>query len=57
MNFQTMDMEAFHEATAAYRVLRISRQSPRTGTDGPASLAWLWPLIFIFLLLRGRRRK
>ncbi len=54
---QRMDEERFRAASASYHLLRISRQSPRTGADGPGSLAWLWPLIFIFLLLRGRRRK
>ena len=52
-----MDEEQFAQAAEEYRLVRISRQSPRTGADGPGSLAWLWPLITCVLLLRRRRRK
>lgn len=39
------------------RMARITRQSPRTGTDGPGGLAWLWPLFVVFLLgIRPKRR-
>jgi len=39
-------------------VLRIKRQSPCTGAEGPGSLAWLWPfLLLVFTIRRGRKRK
>ncbi len=53
----TADEESFNAATASFRLLRISRQSPRTGADGPASLAWLWPVAFLLLLLGRKQRK
>ncbi len=49
--------EEFDKVTADYRLLRIKRQSPRTGANGPGSLAWLWPLITLALLLKRRKRK
>ena len=52
-----MDEEQFAAVTADYRLMRISRQSPRTGEDGPGSLAWLWPIITVVLLCRRRRKK
>jgi hypothetical protein len=57
VNLQTVDEDRFREITAGYHLLRINRQSPRTGADGPGSLAWIWPLVFLLLLLKGRRRK
>ena len=54
---KTMGEEEFKEATSDYRLLRITRQSARTGADGPGSLAWLWPLIAVVLLFKRRRRK
>ncbi len=51
-----VEEEKLREATADLRLLRVSRQSPRTGADGPGSLAWLWPLLFMLCLLRRRRR-
>jgi len=53
---KTMDEEQFDQLTADYRLLRIQRQSPRTGADGPGSLAWLWPIILGIVLLRKRRK-
>lgn len=47
----------FRQATAGYRLLRVSRQSARTGSDGPGSLAWLWPLALLVVCLRGKHRK
>jgi hypothetical protein len=39
-------------------VLRIKRQSPCTGAEGPGSLAWLWPfLLLVFTIRLGRKRK
>lgn len=39
-------------------LLRIKRQSPCTGAEGPSSLAWLWPfLFFVFLFRPGKKRK
>jgi deazaflavin-dependent oxidoreductase (nitroreductase family) len=54
---KTMGEEEFKEATSDYRLLRIKRQSARTGADGPGSLAWLWPVITLVLLFKRRRRK
>jgi hypothetical protein len=53
----TAEEDVFDEVTASYRLLRISRQSPRTGADGPGSLAWLWPLAFLLLLFGRKNRK
>jgi hypothetical protein len=40
-----------------YPMGRITRQSPRTGMNGPGGLAWLWPLIVVLLLgVRPKRR-
>jgi deazaflavin-dependent oxidoreductase (nitroreductase family) len=49
--------EELEEVTADYRLLRIRRQSPRTGADGPGSLAWIWPLITLALLFRRRKKR
>jgi hypothetical protein len=38
-------------------LLRIKRQSPCTGAEGPGSLAWLWPFFFFLFLFRPRRRR
>lgn len=57
MNPQSAEEEHFRQATAGYRLLRVSRQSARTGSDGPGSLAWLWPLALLAVCLRGRRRR
>ena len=54
---KTANEGQFEEATAEYRLLRIKRQSPRTGANGPGSLAWLWPLITLLLLFRRRRKR
>jgi deazaflavin-dependent oxidoreductase (nitroreductase family) len=52
-----IDEETFVEMTADYRLLRIQRQSPRTGDNGPGSLAWLWPILTFLLLCRRRRKR
>lgn len=57
INPQTIGDEEFKEMTGDYRLLRISRQSPRTGSDGPGSLAWLWPFVVLVLLFRRGRKK
>ncbi|WP_299030117.1 nitroreductase family deazaflavin-dependent oxidoreductase [uncultured Thermanaerothrix sp.] len=41
--------------TAPYRVIRLRRVAPRTGTHGPGDLAWVWPLITLWVWLRARR--
>lgn len=44
--------------TKEYILLRIDRQSPRTGSDGPGGLAWIWPFILFFTLFaKPKRRK
>ena len=57
ISVRKMDGDAFNEVTDNFPLLRIRRQSPRTGSDGPGSLAWLWPLITLALVLRSKRRK
>jgi len=57
INTKAMDEEQFMEAAEKYQLLRIRRHSPCTGTDGPGSLAWLWPLITLILLMRSKRKK
>jgi deazaflavin-dependent oxidoreductase (nitroreductase family) len=56
-----MSDEAFTEATAEYRLLRIRRSAPRTGPEGPGDLAWIWPLATLLLLplvfLRPKKRR
>ena len=38
-------------------LLRIKRQSPCTGAEGPGSLAWLWPFLLFVLMLRPRHKR
>ena len=38
-------------------LLRIKRQSPCTGAEGPGSLSWLWPFLFFIFMLRPRRKR
>lgn len=53
-----MDDQNFELAVEDYVLIRVNRQSPRTGVDGPGGLAWLWPFILMFLLgLRPRKRR
>jgi len=41
-----------------YKLMRIRREAPRTGLDGPGRLAWVWPLAtFLLLPLALRRRR
>jgi len=40
-----------------FPLLRIKRQSPCTGAEGPGSLAWLWPFMFFVFLFRPRRKR
>lgn len=37
-------------------LVRIQRQSPQTGRDGPGGLAWVWPFIVTILLLKKKKR-
>ncbi len=52
--------DALQAVTADYRLLRIRRNTARTGRGGPADLAWLWPLatltLLLFVLLPKQRR-
>lgn len=57
IDLQSEDNE-FELAVENYQIIRIMRQSPRTGVNGPGGLAWLWPFILMFLLgLRPRKRR
>ena len=47
------------QKTRDYRLLRLERSTPRTGSGGPGDLAWIWPwatLLFLIVRLRRRRR-
>lgn len=48
------------EFCRGYKLLRIRRQSARTGPEGPGDLSWVWVVATFLLLplaLRPRRRK
>jgi hypothetical protein len=53
---KTLNEEKFNQAAMNYKLVRIRRQSPRTGADGPGSLAWVWPIMLIVFLFRRQRR-
>lgn len=57
---KTMDDETLLEATRSYKVVRIHRETPRTGPGGPGELAWVWQVATFVLLpmviFRRRRR-
>jgi MYXO-CTERM domain-containing protein len=52
----SQEVDDIENAIMELPVLRIKRQSPCTGAEGPGSMAWLWPLFFILLFFRRRRR-
>jgi deazaflavin-dependent oxidoreductase (nitroreductase family) len=57
---RTMSDTALKQATAAYKLVRIRRTAPRTGSGGPADLAWLWIIataVLALLAWRNRRQK
>ncbi len=39
-----------------YRLLEVTRSAPCTGSSGPGSKAWVWPLA-VFLLIFSRKKK
>lgn len=51
--------DALAEVTQSYRLVRIHRTEPRTGSGGPGDLAWVWPpaALVLLVLLLGKRRK
>lgn len=49
------DEAALSSRTAHYRVIRLRRVAPRTGANGPGDLAWVWPLITLWVWLKARR--
>jgi hypothetical protein len=53
----TMTDQELSAKIEKYSLARIHRQVPQTGKDGPGGLAWLWPFITLFLVLKKRRRK
>ncbi len=54
----TVSDEALLREVADYRLMRIRRTAPRTGTGGPGRLEWVWPLAtFLLLPLALRRRR
>ena len=60
INPRRLSDDALQAVTADYRLLRIRRSAARTGSGGPADLAWLWPLatltLLIFVLLPKQSR-
>ena len=63
INPYTISDENLEELCKEYRLLRISRKAPLTGTGGPGDQAWVWPravailLPFtIFLVLRKNKK-
>lgn len=40
-----------------YQLLEVTRSAPCTGSSGPGSKAWIWPLAALFLLLSGKKKK
>lgn len=55
---QVVSDEELDRLTATYRLVRIHPKQARTGPGGPGDLAWVWPMIALFLLLtRPRRRR
>ncbi len=55
-----LDDPALLEATRSYKVVRVRRQSARTGPEGPGDLAWVWQVTTLALLpllwIKRRRR-
>ena len=56
INPKTMSDVELAAATDSYRLVRITRQAARTGSDGPGSLAWVWPFILAVVWLKKRKR-
>lgn len=53
---RTADQEALDEATATYRLLRITPDERRDAPDGPGDLSWVWwPIGLAFLAGRWSR--
>jgi len=57
LNHSSMTDQEMSAKTENHILARIQRQAPQTGRDGPGGLAWLWPFITIFLVLKRKRRK
>jgi MYXO-CTERM domain-containing protein len=53
-----MSDDDLDRATASYRLLRIHPLRREASSDGPGSLAWVWALglIAVLVLVIGRRR-
>lgn len=51
VNPHTLSDAELHEKTKDYRLMRITRTIPQTGTDGPGGIAWIWQLISLVLLI------
>ena len=57
LNPNNMSDAALDTATAGYKLVRIRLVEPRTGAGGPSDLAWVWPLVAMWLALLWLRRK
>ena len=49
-----LDEPLLRQRTADYRVIQLRRVAARTGRGGPGDLVWLWPLLTLWVWLRGR---
>lgn len=59
-NPKEMSDESILELCKEYRLIHIRRSAPRTGSDGPGDLAWVWPVAMAavaILCLTGRKKK
>lgn len=56
INPHRLSDEKLAEVTKNYRLVRIRREAPCTGPDGPGDLVWIWPVLVLLLLRRPRRR-
>lgn len=53
---KSMDDFEFGQVAEGFRLVKIKRQSARTGPEGPGSLAWIWPLLLFAVLIKKNRR-
>jgi deazaflavin-dependent oxidoreductase (nitroreductase family) len=59
-NPRKMSDEQVEQLFNSYRIMRIRRTEPVTGSGGPGELAWVWPVAtfaLMGLLLRRRKRR
>lgn len=59
INPHSLSDEALAELTKEYRLIRIDRNTEKTGENGPGEYAWIWHVstIILFLMLLLKKRK